>query len=88
MKQLLRQASTLAYAVYTIDNSRWFYRIWLSGRLSWLLDKPTLIGVPLLISISLIFFTLCLVLELFRKKAIKLLISLKLDIFSKYRPAC
>lgn len=87
LKQLLRQVSPLAFAVYTIDNSRWFYRIWLSGRFSWLLDKPTLIGVPLLISISLIFFTVCLVLESLRKKAIKMLNSLKPDKSSNCRPA-
>lgn len=31
LKQLLRQASPLAFAVYTIDNSNWFYSIWLNG---------------------------------------------------------
>lgn len=53
-----------------------------------MLDKPTLIGVPLLIFISLIFFTVCLVLELFRKRAIKMLNSLKPDKSSNFRSAC
>lgn len=77
LKKLLKQASPLAFAVYTIDNSNWFYSIWLNGRLSWLLDKTTLIGVPLLIFISLAFFVGFLMLELFRTKAIKLLKSMK-----------
>lgn len=77
IEAVLRQASPLAFAVYTIDNSNWFYSVWLTGRLSWLLDKPTLIGVPLLMSISLIFFTVFLVLEFFRKRTIKLLKGLK-----------
>lgn len=88
LKLLLMQVSPLTFAVYTIDNSKWFYRIWLSGRLSWMLDKPTLIGVPLLIFISLIFFTVCLVLESLRKRAIKMLNSLKPDKSSNCRSAC
>lgn len=86
LKQLLRQASPLAFAVYTIDNSNWFYSIWLNGKLSWLLDKPTLIGVPLLMSISIIFFTGFLMLELFRKKAIKMLYSLNPNKSYMHRP--
>lgn len=77
LQQLLKQASPLAFAVYTIDNSNWFYSIWLNGRLSWLLDRTTLIGVPLLIIISLAFFVAFLTLELFRKKAVSLFSSVK-----------
>lgn len=77
LQQLLKQASPLAFAVYTIDNSNWFYTIWLNGRLSWLLDRTTLIGVPLLILISLAFFVAFLTLELFRKKAASLFSSVK-----------
>ena len=83
---VLRQASPLAFAVYTIDNSNWFYSVWLTGRLSWLLDKPTLIGVPLLIAISFIFFTVFLALEFFRKKTIKLLKGLKSNKHNVLRP--
>lgn len=86
LKQLLRQSSPLAFAVYTIDNSNWFYSIWLNGKLNWLLDKPTLIGVPLLMSISIIFFTGFLMLELLRKKAIKMLYSLSSNKSNKRRP--
>lgn len=76
-KGFLKQTSSLAFAVYIIDTSNWFYGIWLNGKLSWLLGKTALIGVPLLMTVSLIFFVTFLTLELFRKKAIKLLESMK-----------
>lgn len=69
-KQVLKVASPLAFAVYTLDNSSWFYNIWLLGRFSWLLNQPVYIGVPIIVIISIAIFMAFLTLEFIRKKAV------------------
>ena len=70
MKQMLKTASPLAFAVYVIDTSNWFYSIWLTGRFSWILNLHAFIGAPLIVFISALFFIAFLLLEFIRRKAI------------------
>ena len=69
-RQVLKTASPLAFAVYVIDTSSWFYSIWLTGRFSWILNLHAFIGAPLIVFISALFFIAFLLLEFIRRKAI------------------
>ena len=69
-RQVLKTASPLAFAVYVIDTSSWFYSIWLTGRFSWILNLQAFIGAPLIVFISALFFIAFLLLEFIRRKAI------------------
>lgn len=70
IRQMLKTASPLAFAVYVIDTSNWFYSIWLTDRFSWILNLPVLIGTPLIAIISISFFVAFLLLEFLRRKAV------------------
>lgn len=70
IRQMLKTASPLAFAVYVIDTSNWFYSIWLTDRFSWILNLPVLIGTPLIVIISISFFVAFLLLEFLRRKAV------------------
>ena len=69
-RQVLKTASPLAFAVYVIDTSSWFYSIWLTGKFSWILNLHAFIGAPLIVFISALFFIAFLLLEFIRRKAI------------------
>ena len=69
-RQVLKTASPLAFAVYAIDTSNWFYSIWLTGKFSWILTLPVLIGAPLIVIISILLFVAFLLLEFFRRKVV------------------
>ena len=76
MKQMLKTASPLAFAVYVIDTSNWFYSIWLTGRFSWILNLHAFIGAPLIVFISALFFIAFLLLEFIRRRAISCISTL------------
>ena len=69
-KQVLKTASPLAFAVYVIDTSNWFFSIWLTGRFSWTPNIPVLIGAPLIVIISILLFVAFLLLEFLRRKVV------------------
>lgn len=69
-RQVLKTASPLAFAVYVIDTSNWFFSIWLTDRFSWILNLPAFIGAPLIVIISILFFVAFLLLEYVRRKAV------------------
>lgn len=69
-KQVLKTASPLAFAVYVIDTSNWFFSIWLTSRFSWILNLHAFIGAPLIVFISALFFIAFLLLEFIRREAI------------------
>lgn len=69
-RQVLKVASPLAFAVYVIDTSNWFYSIWLTGKFSWILTLPVLNGAPLIVIISILLFVAFLLLEFLRRKVV------------------
>ena len=70
-RQVLKTASPLAFAVYVIDTSNWFFSIWLTDKFSWILNLPVLIAAPLIVIISITFFIAFLLLEFLRRKAVR-----------------
>ena len=76
-RQVLKTASPLAFAVYAIDTSNWFYSIWLTGKFSWILTLPVLIGAPLIVIISILLFVAFLLLEFIRRKVVHRLGTLR-----------
>ena len=76
-RQVLKTASPLAFAVYAIDTSNWFYSIWLTGKFSWILTLPVLIGAPLIVIISILLFVAFLILEFIRRKVVHRLGTLR-----------
>lgn len=70
-RQVLKTASPLAFAVYVIDTSNWFFSIWLTDKFSWILNLPVLIAAPLIVIVSITFFITFLLLEFLRRKAVR-----------------
>lgn len=63
VQKTLKALSPLAFGVYLIDNSSWFYSFYLKNRFAPLLNIRVCYGAPLLMVISLTMFTTFLALE-------------------------
>lgn len=68
VRALLKFFSPSAFGVYLIDNSNWFYRIWLAGRFNWILGFHSYYGVPIILLISAVMFICFLLAETVRIK--------------------
>ena len=65
-QKMLALLSRSAFGVYMIDNSNWFYGIWLSGRFARIMSISVRYGVPSILIISLMMFAGFLLLEALR----------------------
>lgn len=66
LKRILRCLSSAAFGVYLIDNSTWFYQMWLANRFSWVSDVTVLRGIPYVLLVSGAMFACFLLAETIR----------------------
>ena len=68
VKRMLSFYSPLAFGVYLIDSSNWFFDVWLTNRFVFLSSEPLLLGISIVIFISIAMFLSFLSLECLRQR--------------------
>lgn len=63
IRNLLKTLSPLAFGVYLIDQSNWFFDIWLTDRFRGVLEAPLVRGIPLILMVSILMYATFLLLE-------------------------
>lgn len=66
VRRLLETLSPAAFGVYLIDNSTWFYQMWLANRFAWVSNIRILKGIPFVLLVSVAMFVCFLTLESLR----------------------
>lgn len=68
IRNLLKTLSPLAFGVYLIDQSNWFFDIWLTDRFRGVLEAPLVRGIPLILMVSILMYATFLLLEYLRQQ--------------------
>lgn len=68
IQNLLKTLSPLAFGVYLIDQSNWFFDVWLTDRFKGILEASLTRGIPLILIISILMYATFLFLEYMRQQ--------------------